>query len=68
MVINIMDNLNMINKSIGMFHNFGPEKKKIIIFIMKSYVRAGIRTQDLSLNVLTLYYWATEPDVKSLSK
>jgi len=26
-VINIIDNLNMINKQIGMFHNFGREKK-----------------------------------------
>jgi len=27
-----MDNLNMINKLIGMFHNFGPEGKCFKLF------------------------------------
>ena len=35
---------------------------------MKSYGGTGIQTQDLSLLVQTLYHWASEPDVKSLSQ
>ena len=42
-----------------MFYNFVPEKK--------GSCGTGIRTQDLSLNVHTVYHLTTESDVNIIS-